>query len=80
MEQQRQRGNDMGRQMMQQCTQCQRYCLETTCPDCGGVAKAAAPLKWSPEDKRAHLRRKLEGVEEDGWSDSLPTLTPQEEE
>lgn len=74
------RGNEMARQSMQQCTECQEYCLETTCPNCGGLAKAAAPMKWSPEDKRAHLRRKLDGVEEDGWSDSLPTLTSDEEE
>ena len=74
------RGNEMARQSMQQCTECQEYCLDTTCPNCGGLAKAAAPMKWSPEDKRAHLRRKLDGVEEDGWSDSLPTLTSDEEE
>ena len=36
--------------------------------------------KWSPEDKRAHLRRKLEGVEETGWANTLPTLASQEEE
>lgn len=70
----------MARQQIQQCQDCGHYCLSTTCPKCGGVATAAAPMKWSPEDKRAHLRRKLDGVEEDGWPDSLPSLAPQEEE
>ena len=70
----------MARQQMQKCKDCGAFSLSTTCPKCGGTAQAAAPMKWSPEDKRAHLRRKLDGVEEDGWSDSLPTLTPQEEE
>jgi len=70
----------MVRQSMQQCVDCLEYCLETTCPKCGSVAKAAAPMKWSPEDKRAHLRRKLDGVEEDGWVNSLPTLSSAEEE
>jgi len=68
------RGTDMARQQMQKCTECGEYCLSTKCPKCGGVAKAAAPIKWSPDDKRAHLRRKLDGVEEPGWAESLPTL------
>jgi len=37
-------------------------------------------MKWSPEDKRAHLRRQIEGVEKQGWSESLPTLSSSEEE
>jgi hypothetical protein len=37
-------------------------------------------MKWSPEDKRAHLRRKLDGVEESGWAETLPTLASSEEE
>ena len=70
----------MARQQMQQCKSCGKYCLTTVCPSCGGVAQAAAPMKWSPDDKRAHLRRRLEGVEEDGWPKSLPTLASDEEE
>jgi rRNA maturation protein Nop10 len=65
---------------MQKCTECGEHCLSTKCPTCGGFAKAAAPMKWSPEDKRAHLRRQLEGVEEPGWSESLPTLPPKKSE
>ena len=70
----------MARQQMQRCKECGAYSLSTTCLVCGGVAQAAAPMKWSPEDKRAHLRRKLEGVEENGWANTLPTLASQEEE
>ena len=70
----------MARQLMQKCNDCATHCLSTTCPKCGGVAQAAAPMKWSPEDKRAHLRRQLEGVEESGWPNSLPTLASGEEE
>ena len=77
---QKPRGSEMARQMMQRCNDCGYYSLSTVCPTCGGTSTAAAPLKWSPEDKRAHLRRKLEGVEEDGWAETLPTLTPGEEE
>ena len=70
----------MARQQMQRCKECGAYSLSTTCLVCGGVAQAAAPMKSSPEDKRAHLRRKLEGVEENGWANTLPTLASQEEE
>ena len=70
----------MARQQMQRCKECGAYSLSTTCLVCGGVAQAAAPMKWSPEDKRAHLRRKLEGVEENGWANTLPTLASKEEE
>ena len=64
----------MARQRMQQCLTCKAFSLQTTCPSCGETAQAAAPLKWSPEDHRASLRRKMNGVEEQGWSASLPTL------
>jgi hypothetical protein len=37
-------------------------------------------MKWSPEDTRAELRRKLENVEQKGWSDNLPDLSSEEEE
>ena len=70
----------MARQQMQKCKVCGAHSLSTTCPKCGGIAQAAAPMKWSPEDKRAHLRRKLDGVEEDGWANTLPTLASGEEE
>lgn len=64
----------MARQRMQQCLSCKAFSLKTTCPACGAVAQAAAPLKWSPEDHRAALRRKMNGVEEPGWASTLPTL------
>ena len=70
----------MARQQMQKCNVCGAFSLSTTCHKCGGVAQAAAPMKWSPEDKRAHLRRQLDGVEEDGWANTLPTLASEEEE
>ena len=70
----------MARQLMQRCKECGAFSLSTKRHTCGGVAQAAAPMKWSPEDKRAHLRRKLEGVEETGWANTLPTLASQEEE
>lgn len=70
----------MARQQMQKCRDCGTHCLSLKCPKCGGVATAAAPMKWSPEDKRAHLRRQIEGVEKQGWSESLPTLSSSEEE
>lgn len=77
---QKQRGSEMARQLMQRCKDCGAFSLSTKCHVCGGVAQAAAPMKWSPEDKRAHLRRQLEGVEENGWANTLPTLASQEEE
>jgi rRNA maturation protein Nop10 len=64
----------MARQRMQQCQACGAFSLQTACAQCGGVAQAAAPLKWSPEDHRASLRRKMNNVEDAGWSASLPTL------
>ena len=70
----------MARQSMQKCRDCGAHSLHTTCPKCGGNAFAAAPMKWSPEDTRAELRRKLENVEQKGWSDNLPDLSSEEEE
>ena len=70
----------MARQQMQKCKDCGAYSLSRTCPFCGGVAQAAPPMILSPEAKRAHLRRQLEGVEEDGWAQTLPTLASSEEE
>lgn len=76
----RPRGIDMARQLMQKCKKCGAYLLTRECSECDGIPQAAAPMKWSPEDKHAHIRRKIEGVEEDGWAETLPTLTFSEEE
>ncbi len=65
----------MARQILQQCLECSQFCLDTTCSHCGGKAQAAAPLRWSPEDPRANLRRKLNKVGEEGWAETLPALT-----
>jgi len=54
--------------------------LSTTCPACGGSARAAAPIKWSPEDTKADLRRRLEGVTEAAWIEALPSLGDVDEE
>ncbi len=64
----------MGRQLLQQCKDCQMWTLERICPKCGGEANAAAPLKWSPEDQRANLRRKMYNVESSQWLEELPKL------
>ena len=69
----------MARQLLQQCTVCEAWCLDTTCPQCGGKAQAAAPLKWSPEDHRAKIRRTLNNVATPEWSASIPTLPSVEE-
>ena len=52
----------MARQILQQCLDCQAWTLSTKCPECGGTAQAAAPIKWSPEDHRANIRRKMYNV------------------
>ncbi|MFZ8906769.1 MAG: nucleolar RNA-binding Nop10p family protein [Poseidonia sp.] len=64
----------MAKQRMQQCLTCGAFSLNTTCPSCGERAQAAAPLKWSPEDNRAALRRKMNGVEDKDWPNQLATL------
>ena len=64
----------MARQLLQQCVDCQDWTLERICPKCGGEANAAAPLKWSPEDQRANIRRKMYNVESKEWLESLPSL------
>ena len=64
----------MARQLLQQCLTCQTWSLSTTCPACGETAQAAAPLKWSPEDNRAQIRRKMYNVESKEWAQELPTL------
>jgi len=65
---------NMAKQRMQQCLSCGAFSLKTTCPLCGERAQAAAPLKWSPEDHRATLRRQMNGVEEAEWPSKLATL------
>ena len=69
----------MARQMLQICHSCGIYTLKTECPNCGVKVVQAAAIKWSPEDQRAHLRRQLNGVEEEGWLGTLPTLHDSEE-
>ena len=61
-------------QMLQQCLECSAWSLSTTCPICGGKAQAAAPIKWSPEDHRASIRRKMYDVNSKKWTDDLPEL------
>ena len=64
----------MGRQLLQQCKECQMWTLKINCPHCGGKANAAAPLKWSPEDRRAITRRKMYDVESSKWLEKLPII------
>lgn len=64
----------MARQLLQQCLECRAWTLATTCPACGSKAQAAAPLKWSPEDHRASIRRKMYEVESPEWVSGLATL------
>ena len=64
----------MARQLLQQCVDCQDWTLERIWPKCGGEANAAAPLKWSPEDQRANIRRKMYNVESPEWTAALPEL------
>ena len=75
----RHRGIEMARQMLQICHSCGIYTMKAECPNCGDKVVQAAAIKWSPEDQRAHLRRQLNGVEEEGWSGTLPTLHDSEE-
>ena len=70
----------MGKQLLNQCQDCGAWTLSTKCHICGGTARAAAPIKWSPEDHHAKYRRRLEGVEGEGWSQKLPTLPDMTEE
>ncbi len=64
----------MARQLLQYCTQCSAWTLQRDCPHCDGTANAAAPMKWSPEDQRANIRRKMYNVESEEWLESLPKL------
>lgn len=64
----------MARQILQQCLTCKAWSLSTTCSSCGETAQAAAPLKWSPEDNRATIRRKMYDVDTPEWVEGLATL------
>ena len=65
----------MARQIIQQCLECQSWTLSTKCPKCGGIAQAAAPIKWSPEDHRASIRRKMYDVSSKEWTEKLPNIS-----
>ncbi len=41
---------------------------------------AAAPIKFSPEDKQGERRRERKQVGSGAWSSALPTLDPRGEE
>ena len=69
----------MARSRLQQCTVCGAYGLSETCEKCGGLAQAAGPMRFSPEDARAALRRKLKDVESKEWATNLPSPEDEEE-
>jgi len=66
-------GVEMVRSKMQKCLDCGAYGLSTTCKECGGVAQAAGPLKFSPHDPQSGRRRKYEKVTDPEWVDKLPS-------
>ena len=64
----------MARQLLQHCKKCGAWTLQRDCPHCDEIANAAAPIKWSPEDQRANIRRKMYDVESPEWMTTLPNL------
>ena len=68
----------MVRQKMQRCLACGSYSLRLACLECGGESQAAGPLKWSPEDPRSKIRRKMHNVGHPEWIESLPSLGEEE--
>ena len=64
----------MARQLLQHCKKCGAWTLQRDCPHCDEIANAAAPIKWSPEDQRANIRRKMYHVESPEWLTTLPNL------
>ena len=64
----------MARQLLQHCKKCGAWTLQRDCPHCDEIANAAAPIKWSPEDQRANIRRKMYDVESPEWLTTLPDL------
>lgn len=69
----------MARTRLQKCTTCGAYGLSETCAECGAPAQAAVPMRFSPEDSRADLRRKLKNVESEEWVDQLPSPEDEQE-
>ncbi len=69
----------MPRTRLQKCTACGAYGLSETCEECGAQAQAAGPMRFSPEDARADLRRKLKEVESKEWASNLPSSEDEEE-
>ena len=65
----------MARQLLQHCLACNGWTLAAEC--CGQPTKAAAPIKWSPEDAKAPYRRRLENIEDPVWVDTLPARRAQ---
>lgn len=65
---------EMGRSNLQKCPKCSVYALATECPECGAKMKAAAPLKFSPEDRQGDRRRQRKGVESGEWAQGLPSI------
>ena len=68
----------MVRQKMQRCLECDAYSLRLICLVCGGASQAAGPLKWSPEDPRSTVRRKMQKVGHPEWVESLPSIDEEE--
>jgi rRNA maturation protein Nop10 len=73
------RAKGMVRTRLQKCTACGAYGLSETCKECGALAQAAGPMRFSPEDTRADLRRKLKNVESKEWARGLPSPEDEEE-
>ncbi|MBJ84027.1 MAG: hypothetical protein CMB52_00725 [Euryarchaeota archaeon] len=69
----------MARTRLQKCTACGAFGLSETCRHCGASAQAAVPMKFSPEDARADLRRKLNNVESKEWVEQLPSPEDEQE-
>ena len=63
----------MARTRLQKCTACGAYGFSETCEKCGGQAQAAGPMRFSPEDARADIRRKLKDVESKPLAANLPS-------
>ena len=70
----------MARSRLQKCQSCGQYGLGKECNECGGPMLAAAPIKFSPEDKQGERRRERKQVGSGTWSSTLPTLDPRGEE
>lgn len=69
----------MVRTRLQKCTSCGAYGLSEICSECGAPAQVAVPMRFSPEDARADLRRKLKNVESEEWVEQLPSPGDEEE-